>query len=90
MIKSWRVRSEGNIARMEAIRNAYRILVPKTEGKMPLERHRSEWEDNLRMNLEKIVWEVVDSIYMVQDGNQWRAVVNTLMNLRFHKRLRIS
>jgi hypothetical protein len=40
------------------------------------------WEDNIRMNLREIGWEVVDWIHVVQDRDQWRAVVNTVMNLR--------
>jgi hypothetical protein len=63
-------------------RNAYRILVGKPEGKRPLGRHRRRWEDNIRMDLEEIGWEVVDWVDLAQDRDQWRALVNTVMNLR--------
>jgi hypothetical protein len=33
------------------MRNAYKILVGKPEGKRPLVRHRRGWEDNIRMDL---------------------------------------
>jgi hypothetical protein len=47
MIKSRRVRWAGNVARMGAKKNAYRILVGKPEGKRPLERPRRRWVDNI-------------------------------------------
>jgi hypothetical protein len=63
-------------------RNAYRILVGKPEGKRPLGRHRRRWEDNIRMDLREIGWGDMDWIGLVQDWDQWRAFVNTVMNLR--------
>jgi hypothetical protein len=47
MIKSRRIRWAGHAARMGARRNAYRILVGKSEGKRPLERPRRSWVDNI-------------------------------------------
>jgi hypothetical protein len=43
-------------------RNAYRILVGKTEGKRPLERHRRRWENSIRMDLREIGWGGMDWI----------------------------
>jgi hypothetical protein len=60
-------------------RNAYRILVGKLERKRPLGRHR--WEDNIRMDLREIGWGGMDLIDLAQDRDQWRALVNTVMNL---------
>jgi ribosome biogenesis protein Nip4 len=57
-------------------------LVGKSEGKRPLGKIRPRWEDNIKMNLRKIGYEVVDWMHLVQDRDQWRAVVNTVMNLR--------
>jgi hypothetical protein len=54
-------------------RNAYRILVGKPEGKRP---------DNIKMNLREIGWYGVDWIDMAQDRDQWRALVNMVLNLR--------
>jgi hypothetical protein len=56
----------------------------KPEGKTPLGRHRRRWEDNIRMDLivREIGWGGMDWIDLSQDRNQWRALVNTIMNLR--------
>jgi hypothetical protein len=62
--------------------NAYRILVGKPEGKRPLVRPRRRWVDNIKMNLREIGWDGMDWIDLFQDRNQWRALVNTVMNLR--------
>jgi hypothetical protein len=63
-------------------RNAYRISVGKPEGKRPLGRPRRNWVDNIRMDIREIGWCDVDWIDLAQDRDQWRAVVNTVMNLR--------
>jgi hypothetical protein len=63
-------------------RNAYRILVGKPERKRPLGRTRRRWEDNIRMDLREIGWGDMDWIDLAQDRHQWRALVNTVMNLR--------
>jgi hypothetical protein len=62
--------------------NAYRILVGKPEGKGPLGRPRRRWEDNIKMDLRDIRWGGMDWIDLAQDRDQWRALVNTVMNLR--------
>jgi hypothetical protein len=67
---------------MGEMRNAYNILVEKHEGKIPLERPRRRWEVNFRIDLREIGWEVVDWIHLAQNRDQWRTVVNTVMNLR--------
>jgi hypothetical protein len=82
MIKSRRMRWAGNVARMGETRNAYRILVGKPEGKRPLGRPRCRWVDNIKMDLEEIGWNGMDWIELAQDRDQWRALVNTVMNLR--------
>jgi hypothetical protein len=62
--------------------NAYRILVGKPEGKRPLGRGRPRWEDNIKMDLREIGWGGMDWIDLAQDRDQWRALVNTVINLR--------
>jgi hypothetical protein len=62
-------------------RNAYRLLVGKPEGKRPLGRPRLRWVDNIKPDLEKIGWACVYWIGLAQDRNNWRAVVNEVMNL---------
>jgi hypothetical protein len=63
---------------MEEKRNAYRILVGKLEGKRPLRRPRRRWMDNIKIDLK----DGMDWIDLAQDRDQWRALVNTMMNLR--------
>jgi hypothetical protein len=63
-------------------RNAYRILVGKPEGKRPLGRPIRRWVDNIKMDLRKIRWGGLDWIDLTQDRDQWKALVNTVMNLR--------
>jgi hypothetical protein len=67
---------------MEEVRGAYNILVGRPERRRPLGRPRRRWEDNIKMDLREIGFGVVDSIHLVQDGDRWRALVNTVMNLR--------
>jgi hypothetical protein len=58
------------------------ISVGKPERKRPFGRHRRRLEDNIRMDLGERACKVVDRIRLAQDREQWRAVVNTVMNLR--------
>jgi hypothetical protein len=67
---------------MGEMRNAYKILVGKPEGKRPVGRRRCPWEDDIRMDLINTGWEGVDWMHMAQVRDQWWAVVNTVMNLR--------
>jgi hypothetical protein len=60
-------------------RNVYRILVGKPESKRPL---GSRWVDNIKIDLREIGWDCMDWIDRAQDRDQWRALVNTVMNLR--------
>jgi hypothetical protein len=63
-------------------RNACRILVGEPEGKRPVRRPRRTWVDNIKMDLREIGWDGMDWIDMAQDRDQWRVLVNTVMNLR--------
>jgi hypothetical protein len=63
-------------------RNVYRILVGKPEGNRLLGRPRRKRVYNIKMDLRDIVWDGVDWIDMTQDRDQWRALVNTVLNLR--------
>jgi hypothetical protein len=57
-------------------------LVGKSEGKRPLGRPRSRWVDNINMDRREIEWNGMDWIDLAQDRNQWRALLNTVINLR--------
>jgi hypothetical protein len=65
-----------------AKRNACRVLVGKPEGTRPLGRHRRRWEDNIRTGLGEIRCGGMDWINLALERDQWRALVNTVMNLR--------
>jgi hypothetical protein len=62
--------------------NAYMILVRKPEGKRPQGRPRRRWVDNIKMDLREIGWDGVDWMDMAQDRDHWKALVNTVLNLR--------
>jgi hypothetical protein len=72
----------GHVAQMGEKRNVYMILVGKPEGKRPLGIRRRRWVDNIKMDLREIRWGGMDWIDLIQDRDRWRAVVNTIMNLR--------
>ena len=82
VIKSRRMRWAGNVARMGEERGAYRVLVGKPEGKRPLGRPRRSWVDNIRMDLQEVVYGSVDWIGLAQDRDRWRTLVSAVMNLR--------
>jgi hypothetical protein len=82
MFKSRRMGLAGNIARMREEMNAYRILVGNPEGKRPLGRLRDRWVDSIKMDLREIEWDGMDWIDLAEDREQWRALVNMVMNLR--------
>ena len=63
-------------------RGAYEVLVGRSEGKRPLGRPRRKWEDNIKMDLQKVGLEGKDWIDLAQDRDSWRALVNTVMNFR--------
>jgi hypothetical protein len=62
-------------------RNAYRMLVGKTEGKRPVGRPRCKWVHNIKMNLGDVEWGGVDWIGLAQDRDKRRALVNAVMNI---------
>jgi hypothetical protein len=76
------MRWAGHAARMGERRNAYRILVGNPEGKRSLGRPRRRWVDNIKIDLRSIEWDGMDWIDLAQDRDMWRALVNTVMNLR--------
>jgi hypothetical protein len=63
-------------------RNMCSLLVGKPEGKRPIGRPRRRWMDNIKMDLLEIGLNAVDWIGLAQDRYRWRAVVNSVMNLR--------
>jgi hypothetical protein len=78
MIKSSSMRWERHVARMRPKRNACRTLVGNQEGEKWLGRRR-----HIRMDLWEIGWGGMDWIDLAEVRNQWRAFLNTSLNLRF-------
>jgi hypothetical protein len=63
-------------------RNAYRMLVGIPDRKIPLGRPVRRWMDNIKMNPREIGWGDMDWIDLALERDQWRALVNTIINLR--------
>jgi hypothetical protein len=82
VIESRRMKWAGRVARMGEGRGAYRVLVGRPEGKRPLGRPRRRWEDNIKMDFREIGIDGANWIQLAQDRVQWRAFMNTVMNLR--------
>jgi len=70
------MRCAGHVARMGEGRGVHRVLVGKPEGKRPLGKPRRRWEDNIKMDLQKVGGSG-DCMELAQDRGRWRA--------RFHK-----
>jgi len=76
------MRCVGHVASMGQRRGVYRVLVGKPDGKRPLGIPRRRWEDNIKMDLQKVGCGGMDWIELTQDRDRWRALVNALMNFR--------
>jgi hypothetical protein len=63
-------------------RDAYRLLVGKPERRRPIGIPRRRWLDNIRMDLVEVGWGDVDWIRLAQDRDKWRALVNSVLDLR--------
>jgi hypothetical protein len=69
-------------SRLGEKKSAYTLLVGKPERKRPLGRPRRRWVDNIRMVLGEVGWGDVDWIGLAKNRNRWRALVNSVLNLR--------
>jgi hypothetical protein len=77
------MRWERHADRIGKKRNRYRILLENPEGKRQLGRPRRRWEDSIRMNLREKGQNGMQRIGVAQDRDQWRALVRTVMSIRF-------
>jgi len=90
VVKSRRMRWSGHVARMVEGRWVHRVLVGKPEVKRPLGRPRRRWEDNIKLDLQKVGGGCGDWIELAQDRDRWWALVSAVMNLRVPKMRGIS
>jgi len=81
VIKSRRMRWAGHVARIGERRGVNRILVGKPEGRRSFGSPRRRWEDNIKIDLEEVKWEM-NWILLAQDRDRWWVLVNAVMNLR--------
>jgi hypothetical protein len=56
--------------------------VEKPDGNRPLGRPRRRWVNNIKMDLSGRAWGDMDRIDLARDMDQWRDLVNTIMDLR--------
>jgi hypothetical protein len=76
VIKSRWIKQVRHVACIGEMRNAYKTLVRKPEGRRPLGRPRHRWEDNKRMYLKEVEWDGADWLYLAKEGDHWWALVN--------------
>jgi len=81
VVKSRRMRCAGHVARMGEGRGVHRVLVGISVRKTPMGRPRRRWEDNIKMDIQEVGGDG-DWMELAQDRDRWRALVNTVMNLR--------
>ena len=60
----------------------HKVLMGKPEGKRPLGRPRRRWEDNIRIDLQKVGFGCMDWIELAQGTDRWWALEYAVMNLR--------
>jgi len=70
------------VARTGEDRVVHRVLVGKPEGKRPLGRPRRRWEDNIKVDLQKVEGGRGDWMELAQDRDGWRALVGTVRDFR--------
>ena len=75
------------MARLGKNRSTYGVLVSQHENGRPLERSRRRWVYNVKLASREIEWDGVERIKLAQDRHRWRAVVNTVVNLRVPKNM---
>ena len=78
----FRLCKSGHVARMGEDRGVQSVLVRKPEGKRPLGRPRRRWEDNIKMDIQKVGGGRGDWMELAEDRDRWRALVGTVRDFR--------
>ena len=76
------MRWAGHVVRVGKRRDVYSVFVGKSEGKRPLGRSKSRWEDNIKTDLQELGCEVTKWIGLAPDRDRWWALLIAVMNLR--------
>jgi len=82
VVKSRRMRWGGHVARMGEDRGVHRVLVGKPEGKRPMGIPRRRWENNIKMDPQKVGGGRGDWMELVQDRDRWRTLVGRVRDFR--------
>jgi hypothetical protein len=80
IIKLSRMRWAGHVAQMGK-RYEYMMSMGNSEENRPVGRSRRRWVDNFKMDLREIGWDGMGWIDQAQDGDQWRPLVKSVINL---------
>jgi len=70
----------GKVALTGNIRIAYRVLVRRPERKINLGRPRHREDNNVKMDLQEVCWRSMEWIYLAQNRDKWRALLNAVLN----------
>jgi len=68
------------MARIGAVRGEYRVLVGRSDGRIPHGSSRNRWKDNIKIDVEEVGWGGLNWIGLAQDRDSWRAIVNVVIN----------
>jgi hypothetical protein len=73
----------GHLARMEKMGNAFKILIEKSNRKIPSGRPSHMWESDIKIDLKERALNFMEWIILAQDRVKWRTLVNTILKSRF-------
>jgi hypothetical protein len=81
VIESRRKRWKGHVAYTAVRRGTNRVLMERSEQNRPLGRAGHRWEDNIKMDLQRVRWGGMEWTYPTQDRHRWQVLVNAVMTL---------
>jgi len=57
------------------MRHTHKSLAGNREGKRPVGRPSSRWEDDVKMNFREVGWQGVDWVHLTSYRDRWRCLV---------------